>query len=332
MEKLFKYLGTAVAASAAAGAFAQEPRGGIADPSGYPPAMDMNSQNAAAMPVEPFEFRPVDAQAAEGMRRNGAFPGGPQNVMVFRGRPDAADAAQGQQQVQNAQGAQVVSQSAQAPASGDASAASAAASSGGQEGGGEVPSQSAYVSVARLSDDGSDESMLAALSFNNPFGNAKKPDESEMGISLKSIAMIDGRWNFSVASKEGKTAWLGIDEQSEVVPCKILSFDEPKMTVKALVGGRVFDLMLAEGTSARKVELDPRMMGGPPRRMSPQEREKLWSAATDDQKRRANEIMARARASGRRPDFRQMMRLENEVRETVRQRERQAQQGAAQGR
>lgn len=281
MEKLFKYLGTAVAASAAAGVFAQEPRGGIADPSGYPPAMDMNSQNAAAMPVEPFEFRPVDAQA---------------------------------------------------PASGDASAASAAASPGGQEGGGETPSQSAYVSVARLSDDGSDESMLAALSFNNPFGNAKKPDESEMGISLKSIAMIDGRWNFSVASKEGKTAWLGIDEQSEVVPCKILSFDEPKMTVKALVGGRVFDLMLAEGTSARKVELDPRMMGGPPRRMSPQEREKLWSAATDDQKRRANEIMARARASGRRPDFRQMMRLENEVRETVRQRERQAQQGAAQGR
>lgn len=177
-----------------------------------------------------------------------------------------------------------------------------------------------FVSLSRQSDDNSEESLIASLLSNNPFGLAKPSggslDES-LGIYLKSVAMMDGNWHFSIVSKDGRSAWLKIGEESSALSCKVLSFDENSMTVKTLIAGRAYDMAIVERSSAAssgKVELVDALK--PRKPMSPEERMKVWSYASDEQKNAANQIYQAARAAGRRlnhSDFRKLRDIERNI-------------------
>lgn len=181
--------------------------------------------------------------------------------------------------------------------------------------------QSSFVSLSRQSDDNSEESLIASLLFNNPFGNSKGAGasvEETLGIYLKSIAMMDGNWHFSLVAKDGRSAWLKIGEESSELNCKVVSFDESSMTVKTFVGGRSYDMAIVErsaASSSGNVELVDALK--PRKRLSAEERVKVWSQyASDEQKNAANQIYQAARAAGRRlnrDDFRKLYEIERSI-------------------
>lgn len=179
---------------------------------------------------------------------------------------------------------------------------------------------SSFVSTARQSQDDSDESLIASLLYNNPFGAAKPAGsvEETLGIFLKSVAMMDGNWHFSLVSKDGRSAWLKIGEESSELNCKVVSFDESSMTVKTLVSGRSYDMAIVErsaASSSGNVELVDALK--PRKRLSAEERVKVWSKyASDEQKNAANQIYQAARAAGRRlnrDDFRKLYEIERSI-------------------
>lgn len=179
----------------------------------------------------------------------------------------------------------------------------------------------AFVSTARLSSNDTPKSLIAALIFNNPFGNGaanSASTEDTLGIYLKSIAMIDGQWQFSMISKDGRGAWLKIGEENPALNCKVVSFDENSMTAKTFVGGRTYDMSISERSSragTAKVELLDELK--PRKRISPDERIKMWTEyASDDQKQAANQIYQAAKAAGRRlnrDDFRKLHDIERNI-------------------
>ena len=183
------------------------------------------------------------------------------------------------------------------------------------------PARPSFVSLSRQSDDNSEESLIASLLSNNPFGSAKPSGASldeTLGIYLKSVAMMDGNWYFSLVSKDGKGAWLKIGEESSELNCKVLSFDEKSMTVKTFIGGRAYDMAIVErsaASSSGKVELIDALK--PRRPISPEERMKMWTQyASDEQKNAANQIYQAARAAGRRlnrNDFRKLRDIERTI-------------------
>ena len=180
--------------------------------------------------------------------------------------------------------------------------------------------QSSFVSTARQSDDNSDEALIASLLYNNPFGTAKPAGsvEETLGIFLKSVALMDGNWHFSLVAKDGRSAWLKIGEESSELNCKVVSFDESSMTVKTLVSGRSYDMAIVErsaASSSGNVELVDALK--PRKRLSAEERVKVWSQyASDEQKNAANQIYQAARAAGRRlnrDDFRKLYEIERSI-------------------
>lgn len=163
--------------------------------------------------------------------------------------------------------------------------------------------------------------LLRLLASKNPFVPAGSNSASQIpeGVLLKSVAMVDGKWAFSVSDKSGKTMWLNIGEEIENAPCKIDSFDERSMTVKATIAGRQVDLSMAERSSSGnsgRVELVDAIK---PRRMiAPHERAKVWSQyATDEQREAANRVWQTARAQGRnylnREDRRKIFEIERSI-------------------
>lgn len=163
--------------------------------------------------------------------------------------------------------------------------------------------------------------LLRLLVSKNPFvpAGSNSASQTPEGVSLKSAAMVDGKWAFSVSDKSGKTMWLGIGEEIENAPCKIDSFDESAMTAKATIAGRQVDLALSERSSspaAGRVELVDAIK---PRRMiAPHERAKVWSQyATDEQREAANRVWQTARAQGRnylnREDRRKIFEIERSI-------------------
>ena len=163
--------------------------------------------------------------------------------------------------------------------------------------------------------------LLRLLASKNPFvpAGSNSATQTPEGVSLKSGAMVDGRWDFSVSDKCGKTMWLGIGEEIENAPCKIDSFDESAMTAKATIAGRQVDLSISERSSspsAGRVELVDAIK---PRRMiAPHERAKVWSQyATDEQREAANRVWQTARAQGRnylnREDRRKIFEIERSI-------------------
>lgn len=163
--------------------------------------------------------------------------------------------------------------------------------------------------------------LLRLLASKNPFvpAGSNSASQTPEGVSLKSAAMVDGKWVFSVSDKSGKTMWLSIGEEIENAPCKIDSFDESSMTAKATVAGRQVDLSISERSSspaAGRVELVDAIK---PRRMiAPHERAKVWSQyATDEQREAANRVWQTARAQGRnylnREDRRKIFEIERSI-------------------
>lgn len=163
--------------------------------------------------------------------------------------------------------------------------------------------------------------LLRLLASKNPFvpAGSNSASQTPEGVSLKSAAMVDGKWAFSVSDKSGKTMWLGIGEEIENAPCKIDSFDESAMTAKATIAGRQVDLSISERSSspaAGRVELVDAIK---PRRMiAPHERAKVWSQyATDEQREAANRVWQTARAQGRnylnREDRRKIFEIERSI-------------------
>ena len=213
-----------------------------------------------------------------------------------------------------------------APSSNLAAAAPQSVEQGENKGAEQKPPQQvesarpSFVSLSRQSDDNSEESLIASLLSNNPFGIAKPSGASldeTLGIYLKSVAMMDGIWHFSLVSKDGRSAWLKIGEESSELSCKVLSFDENSMTVKTLISGRAYDMAIVErsaASSSGKVELVDALK--PRKPMSPEERMKVWSYASDEQKNAANQIYQAARAAGRRlnhNDFRKLRDIERNI-------------------
>lgn len=181
--------------------------------------------------------------------------------------------------------------------------------------------KTSFVSLSKLSSDNSADSLIASLLFNNPFGSSKSANattEVTLGIYLKSIANMEGHWYFSFVSKDGKGAWLKVGEESQVLNCKVVSFDENSMSVKTFVAGKAYDMAITERSSTNasgNVELIDELK--PRKRISPEERIKLWSEyASDEQKQSANQIYQAARAAGRRlnrEDFRKLHDIERNI-------------------
>lgn len=161
----------------------------------------------------------------------------------------------------------------------------------------------------------SSEELIARLLEKSPFGVPPKGSIAEVaGVSLKSIAFMDGKPQFSVINKDQKSVWLALNEDCQIFPCKIISFEEDTMSVKALIGGKTFDLSMADRASysTQKVELDPGIL--PQNR--PVDRRKAWEYASDAQKAEANRIAETARAQGRRmnpQEYRRIMEIERSI-------------------
>lgn len=161
----------------------------------------------------------------------------------------------------------------------------------------EALEESDGMSHFRISDDNTPDAMISALIFRNPFGSSgMKTPEEITGISLNSAVLVNGEWSFSVSSKNGKTAWIKINESSELVPCKITEFDEQTMIAKLLISGKTFDFYVSDRPlSAREKYNDAAKraakskLGG----------KAIWDYATAEQARQANEIYRLAQLQGR---------------------------------
>lgn len=152
-------------------------------------------------------------------------------------------------------------------------------------------------SQMRISDDNTPDAMISALIFKNPFGSSglKTPEEIT-GISLKSAVLVNGQWSFSVASKDGKSVWLKLNEQSEVIACKILEFDEKTMIAKLLISGKNFDFFISDSPKSpqdKSKEAAKRAI------KNRQGGKLIWDYASAEQARQANEIYRLAQQQGR---------------------------------
>lgn len=153
------------------------------------------------------------------------------------------------------------------------------------------------LSQLRVSDDNTPDAMISALIFRNPFGSSgQKTPEEITGISLKSAVRVNGEWSFSVASKNGKTVWLKLNETSEVVECKITEFDPETMVAKLLISGKNFDFYVSDKPASPQDKyrdaakrLAKSRLGG----------KAIWDYATAEQARQANEIYRLAQQQGR---------------------------------
>lgn len=152
-------------------------------------------------------------------------------------------------------------------------------------------------SQLRVSDDNTPDAMISALIFRNPFGSSgQKTPEEITGISLKSAVLVNGEWSFSVASKNGKTVWLKLNETSEVVECKITEFDPETMVAKLLISGKNFDFYVSD----RPVSPQDKYRDAAKRIAKSRRGGKaIWDYATAEQARQANEIYRLAQQQGR---------------------------------
>jgi hypothetical protein len=159
----------------------------------------------------------------------------------------------------------------------------------------------------------SDEGLLEALVENSPFGT--KPEASvtteSLGITLRSAAFVDGEWRFHVAHKNGRTAWLAINEDSQAFACKITAFDQESMSVTLLANGKDFNLSLGGKSQSRSgnVKLNDGIIPSKKTIRTPEERHKRWLHATDEQKLEANRIDNAAKKEGRRLNYNEMKRI-----------------------
>ena len=182
-----------------------------------------------------------------------------------------------------------------------------------------APALAAFCSISAQENPA--EVLLQKLAANSPFGSPPVDASSSIaevaGISFKSAVYVDGSWRFSVVNKDKKSAWLYMEEECNIFPCRVTAFDEQKMAITVNVDGRSYDLDISDRASfaQNKVELAQDLM--PQRRYSPQQSRVLWEKyATDQQKLEANKILAEAKANGRplnRDDYRKLRAIERTI-------------------
>ncbi len=161
--------------------------------------------------------------------------------------------------------------------------------------------------------------LFNSLVEKNPFGTTQNASISEVaGISFKSAVFIDGQWRFSVVNKEQKSVWLALNEDCEIFQCKIISFDEDNMSVKALIASKTFELKMTDRASfsVQKATLNDGIIPNQSRPRNPAERAELWKHATEAQINEANAINAVAKSQNRalnRDERRQIEAIERSI-------------------
>ena len=164
-----------------------------------------------------------------------------------------------------------------------------------------------------------DDRLISALLINSPFGGTEQTSVSEkLGVSLRSAAFVEGEWRFSLVNKDGRSVWLGVNEENEVFSAKITDFDQRKMAVQVLVNGRIHELSLDDRASFanRRISLNDGLIPDRNRPRTPEERRNLWEHASDAQKLEVNKIHDTARSQNRRlsrEEFRRIMEIENSI-------------------